>query len=231
VNWASFASESPAPSLTDLREDMEALKHNFLVCGFFKNRGYEDSDELTKHEIPKLPEGPYQKECAYDSGKLFDGPDSAKLKNPKALNKVGRFLEKEPFGLAVVTASTGMKGDTDKDRELTQGQSMVARNYLADHFRTDDTRIKTIGLGKALTGADRNRTEVFIYANGRRGPLNLRQHNADPASITQLSSQRQLDLSGNETKGTNLRVLSTLTNLTELDLGNNKLWMTPSMAI
>ena len=30
-----------------LQEDMEALKHNFLVRGFFKNRGYEDTAELT----------------------------------------------------------------------------------------------------------------------------------------------------------------------------------------
>ncbi len=28
---------------------MEALKHNFLLRGFFKKRGYEDSDELGKH--------------------------------------------------------------------------------------------------------------------------------------------------------------------------------------
>jgi len=38
---------------------MEALKHNILIRGFFKKRGYEDSEELTKHEIPKLPPGPF----------------------------------------------------------------------------------------------------------------------------------------------------------------------------
>jgi len=27
---------------------MEALKHNFFVRGYFKNRGYEDSNELVK---------------------------------------------------------------------------------------------------------------------------------------------------------------------------------------
>src|ERR1041385_4790099 len=37
------------------QENMEALKHNFLVRGFFKKRGYEDSADLTKHEIAQLP--------------------------------------------------------------------------------------------------------------------------------------------------------------------------------
>jgi phospholipid/cholesterol/gamma-HCH transport system substrate-binding protein len=158
--------QQASAGVTDLRENMEALKHNFLIRGFFKNRGYEDSTELTKHAISTLPEGPYQKEFVYDSGKLFDKPDSAKLKNEKMLNEAGAFLEREEFGLAVVVASTGMKGDTDKDRQLTEAQSMVVRNYLADHFRTNDTRIKTLGLGKSQTPDDRNRTEIVIYSNG-----------------------------------------------------------------
>ncbi|MGA8940390.1 MAG: hypothetical protein WB439_14600, partial [Acidobacteriaceae bacterium] len=31
--------------------DAEALKHNFLLRGFFKNRGYEDASELTQNEM------------------------------------------------------------------------------------------------------------------------------------------------------------------------------------
>jgi Leucine-rich repeat (LRR) protein/pimeloyl-ACP methyl ester carboxylesterase len=47
-------------------------------------------------------------------------------------------------------------------------------------------------------------------------------HDADLASIARFRSLRQLDLSGNEIEGTNLHVLSTLTNLIDLDLGNNQ---------
>ena len=32
--------------VTDFQENMEALKHNFLLRGYFKSRGYEDSAEL-----------------------------------------------------------------------------------------------------------------------------------------------------------------------------------------
>jgi outer membrane protein OmpA-like peptidoglycan-associated protein len=160
VNDKTIYKEASA-GVTALQEDMEALKHNFLVRGFFRNRGYEDSADVTKHEIAKLPEGPYMKTFVYDSKQLFDKPDSAKLKNTKALNEVGGFLEGRKFGLAIVAASTDMKGDTEKDRQLTEAQSMVVRKYLADNFRMDDTRIKTIGLGK--TSGENNQTEIIVY--------------------------------------------------------------------
>jgi phospholipid/cholesterol/gamma-HCH transport system substrate-binding protein len=158
--------EKASAGVASLQDNMEAFKHNFLVRGFFRKRGYEDSDELTKHQIAKLPAGPYMKAFVYDSKQIFDKPDSAKLKNQKALDKAGTFLEGEKFGLAVVAASTGMKGDSDKERQLTEAQSMVVRNYLAEHFRTDDTRIKTIGLGKSPSGGDSNKTEIIIYGEG-----------------------------------------------------------------
>ena len=43
--------------VTDFQENMEALKHNFFLRGFFKSRGYEDSAELVKNEIERLPQG------------------------------------------------------------------------------------------------------------------------------------------------------------------------------
>jgi hypothetical protein len=36
------------------QDDMEALKHNFLLRGLFKKRGYEDSDELAKHAVEEI---------------------------------------------------------------------------------------------------------------------------------------------------------------------------------
>src|SRR6202034_3958928 len=40
---------------TDFQENMEALKHSFFVRGYYKSRGYEDSAELAKNEIERLP--------------------------------------------------------------------------------------------------------------------------------------------------------------------------------
>jgi phospholipid/cholesterol/gamma-HCH transport system substrate-binding protein len=152
-----------AATVTSMHEDMEALKHNFLLKGFFNKRGYVDSDELKKHEIAKLPAGASQKTFTFDTKQMFDKPESAKLKGQKTLAEVGQYLQGRKFGQAVITAAASMKGDSDKDRLTTQAQAMVVRNYLVQNFKLDDTRIKTIGLGKTADGGDNGKIEVLIY--------------------------------------------------------------------
>jgi phospholipid/cholesterol/gamma-HCH transport system substrate-binding protein len=152
-----------AAGATALNEDAEALKHNFLLRGFFKKRGYEDADELTKHQISSLPAGPPQKTFDYDGLAVFDKPDTAKLKDKKALADAGQYLQSNKFGLAVVVVSIGMKGETDKDRVLTEARASAVRDFLAQNFRLDDTRIRTIGLGKTDGTGDAGKVEILVY--------------------------------------------------------------------
>lgn len=53
---AKNAVGSAQKGIADFSENMEALKHNFLLKGYFKDRGYEDSSELGKDEIEGLPQ-------------------------------------------------------------------------------------------------------------------------------------------------------------------------------
>jgi phospholipid/cholesterol/gamma-HCH transport system substrate-binding protein len=156
---------------TALQEDMEALKHNFLLRGFFNRRGYEDSADLTKHEIAQLPATSVSKDFTYEAAKLFDKPDTAKLKSAKALTEAGKFLEVNAFGLAVVSVYTDMKGDTEKNRLLTEARAMVVRDYLVQNFKLDDTRIKTLGQGKSPNAnAPGGGVEILIYPAGTNPP-------------------------------------------------------------
>jgi phospholipid/cholesterol/gamma-HCH transport system substrate-binding protein len=148
------------------KEDMEALKHNFLLRGFFKKRGYEDSSDLRKDEIEKVPTKPLVQKFTYEAKKIFEKTNTAKLTNQKALNDAGKFLETNPFGLVVVAASTDMKGDTEEDRTLTQARAMVVRDYLVQNFKLDDTRIKTIGLGKSSDASEPGKVEILVYPIG-----------------------------------------------------------------
>ncbi len=143
-------------------EDADALKQNFLLRGFFKQRGYEDPSELKKNKISQLPLQPNNKEFVYDAKDIFDKFDNAKLKNEKAFDEAGKFLEQNKFRLAVVAASAEI-GDTDKDRVLTQARANVVRDYLVQHFKFDDTRMKIIGLGKSPKAGETSKAEVLIY--------------------------------------------------------------------
>jgi phospholipid/cholesterol/gamma-HCH transport system substrate-binding protein len=146
------------------QENMEALRHNFFLRGFFSKRGYEDSSKLGQYDIAKLPQGTSLKKFDYDGGKIFADVDTAKLKGEKALAEAGQFLEANPFGMAVVVASSGMKGDAEEARTLTQARAMVVRDYLVNTFRMDDTRVRTMGLGKTgQAPSDAGRVEVIIY--------------------------------------------------------------------
>jgi phospholipid/cholesterol/gamma-HCH transport system substrate-binding protein len=151
---------------TGFKENMDALRHNFLLRGFFSKRAYDDPARLTADEVEKLPSGAPVRQFSFDAAKLFD-TDSAKLKQAKALDEAGRALESEPFGLAVIVARNTMKGDSDEVKTLTQARAMNVRDYLVGHFKMDDTRLKTRGAGKDPGAGDGDKVEILIYASGK----------------------------------------------------------------
>jgi phospholipid/cholesterol/gamma-HCH transport system substrate-binding protein len=172
---------------TDFQENMEALKHSFFVRGYFKNRGYEDSDELAKNEIERLPQSAPTKEFTYSTKQLFGKQDSAKLKNQKSLNAGGEFLANNKFGFAIVVASTGMEGDTQKDLVLTEARAMVVREYLVENFGFDDSQLKTLGMGKesnANSDAGWGKVQIFIYPPGSEVPPGKETHAVVPSKST-----------------------------------------------
>src|SRR5262249_45623484 len=158
--------QSVSAGARSFQENMEALKHNFFLRGFFKRRGYENAADLKKHEISQLPEQPVVKKFAYEAKEVFEKPDTAELKEGKALNDAGSYLESSQFGLAVIAAYTDMTGDTEKDRELTEARAMVVRDYLVQHFKLEDTRIKTMGRGKSPNASEGGTVEILVYPIG-----------------------------------------------------------------
>jgi phospholipid/cholesterol/gamma-HCH transport system substrate-binding protein len=176
--------------VTDFQENMEAMKHNFFLRGYFKTRGYEDSAELARNAIERLPQGTPIKEFTYPAKQLFDKHDSAKLKNQKSLNAGGEFLVNNQFGVAVVVVSAGMEGDTQKDLVLTEARAMVVREYLVEHFAFDDSQLKTLGMGKqadAISDASWGTVRILIYPAGTEIPPNKQT----PAGISSKTTSDQ----------------------------------------
>jgi outer membrane protein OmpA-like peptidoglycan-associated protein len=162
-----IADEARA-GIVAFRDNMEALQQNFFLRGFFERRGYSDSAELNQHAIPRIPARKPSKEFQFDAKEIFDKPDNAKLKDKKTLDEAGKFLENNPFGLAVIAASEA-KGDTEKLRVLTAARAKVVRDYLTENFKVDDKRIKTIGLGKDKT-SETSKLTILVYPPSGRSP-------------------------------------------------------------
>ena len=170
---ARLAAAAAQKGVTDFEDNMEALKHNFLLRGYFKNRGYEDSSDLGKDEIESVPEATTVKDFTFQAKDLFDKQDSAKLKGQKTLKAAGEFLAANDFGLAVVEVSTGNAGSSDTDLTLAQARAMVVRDYIVQHYGFDDTKLKTFALGKQTTDDSKGNwglIRVLIYPVGTPVP-------------------------------------------------------------
>jgi outer membrane protein OmpA-like peptidoglycan-associated protein len=186
--------------VTDFQENMEALKHNFLLSGYFKKRGYEDASDLAANRIGSLPQTAPMKVFTYTSKQLFDGHDSAKLLNQKSLNAGGAYLANNQFGFAVIEVSAGMEGDTQKDLEITEARAMVVRQYLVDNFGFDDSQLKTMGMGKRAAStpdAGEGSIQLLIFPAGTPLPADKPAPvktsslpaEAQPAQVTSAATQ------------------------------------------
>jgi phospholipid/cholesterol/gamma-HCH transport system substrate-binding protein len=176
--------------VTDFQENMEALKHNFLLRGYFNKRGYEDSADVEANEIGGLPLGTPVKAFTFTAKQLFDGRDSAKLKDQNALRAAGDFLAQNQFGVAVIVTSTGIEGDTQADLTLTEARAMVIREYLSGNFGFDNDLLKTLGMGKQTGSnldADWGSIQILIYPAGTAMPADK----PAPASNTSLTVAAQ----------------------------------------
>jgi phospholipid/cholesterol/gamma-HCH transport system substrate-binding protein len=165
-NQATAATAQAQAGAMAFDENMQALSNNFLLKGFFNRRGYENSADLTKYAISRLPPGSTIKTFVYAGDRIFNKMDTAKLKNKKELNEAGKFLEANSFGLAVVAAYSGMKGDSGKNKVLMQARTMVVREYLVQNFKLNDTRLVTIGMGESKDSGDSGKIEILIYPAG-----------------------------------------------------------------
>jgi outer membrane protein OmpA-like peptidoglycan-associated protein len=182
VDFADQAKSVTAEAKTGVEafdQNMTALQHNFLLNGFFKKRGYNEPGELTENSIAKLPAVPSAREFDYDAEKLFKQRDGAQLKNQKQIDEAGDFLQDKKFGLAVVASSVAT-GDTPQDHLLTEARAKAVRDYLVQNFKLDDTRLKTIGLGKSKQAGDSGNVRILVYATAP----------AAPASSNEVTSSR-----------------------------------------
>jgi len=111
--------------VTDFQENMEALKHNFLLSGYFKKRGTRFSRSRSQQNL-ESSRCAAVKTFTFTAKQLFDARDSA---NSRIRNRStpAKLPGSDQFGYAVVVVSSGMDGDSKKSLILTEARAMVIR--------------------------------------------------------------------------------------------------------
>lgn len=171
-NMNKTVAEAQA-GVESFHENMSALKKNWFLRGFFKDRGYYDASELTKYDVGNMPQQNAEKKFVYSSKDLFDEQKTGKIKEKNTLKDAGKFLEKNPFGLVVVTAYSAEPGEKEENLQVTQAQALVVRKYLIDNFKVDENRIKTKGFGQQLTkdkDIQPSHVEILVYNQSTAKP-------------------------------------------------------------
>lgn len=159
--------------VSDFKDNMDALKNNFLLRGYYQKRGFKNASDLVANEVEHLPSGAPAKTFAFPAKDIFSRRDSAKLKHEKSLNPGGEYLAANQFGVAVVSVSSGMAGDAQDEMVLTEARAAVVRDYLVKHFGFKDDHLKTLGKGKQSDEASEKgegNIQILVYPAGTEMP-------------------------------------------------------------
>jgi phospholipid/cholesterol/gamma-HCH transport system substrate-binding protein len=155
--------------VADFRDDMDALKHNFFLRGFFKKRGYFDTSDLTKYAVAKLPAQNPAKRFDFSGQELFGKQNSVKLAKDAELNQAGSFLSSNNFGVAVVVVHTDSQGSKDNNVALSEVRANAVRKYIAQKFKIDEGKLRTMGLSQSPQSGQANDVSILVYPSANGG--------------------------------------------------------------
>lgn len=106
------------------------------------------------------------------------------MKGQKRLKPAGEYLAGNEFGVAVIEVSTGSSGDAKKSMTLAEGRALVLRNYMVQHYGFDDSKLKTVSLGKqsgTQSKDDWGTIRILIYPEGTAVPADKKTDTAPSA--------------------------------------------------
>lgn len=153
-------------TLTDARsamsgfaENMDALRHNFLLRGFFNARGYYDLDQISPADYRAgalARDGRRATRVWLDSAQLFESsaPDDAPvlaLEGRRRLETaIAPYLDRISAGVLVVEGYAP-GGATEHQFIVSRARAVVVREFLVDRFHLDEraTGVMPLSAGSA----------------------------------------------------------------------------------
>ena len=136
----------------NLAAETEALKHNFLVRGFFRRRGYYDLTHLSpdKYRKDKLFINPEDNRVWIPASGLFektaDGKEVISLAGQRLLSTWLAGSGDAALGQPIVVE--GYSNVTDVADQLTYSRhrAILVRQYLYTHFQIDETNVGAVSM-------------------------------------------------------------------------------------
>jgi len=150
---------STEAAMTNLADATEALKHNFLLRGYFKRRGYFNLAELSPVDYRQgalAQEGRKALRIWVPASLLFEKttPGLAVLTaaaRERLDSAMGEFVQYREAGPLIVEGLA--QGPDEAERYLvSRTRATVVRNYLVSRFELDPTAVGVMALGGEPVG-------------------------------------------------------------------------------
>jgi phospholipid/cholesterol/gamma-HCH transport system substrate-binding protein len=135
-------------AVVQMNEVLTAAKSNFLLRGYFQDRGYFNATDIATNQFDEPVNGRIVQEYTFTAGELFGKDYSARLKRQDPLYAVGVYLMNQNYSLAAVRVYLSEVGGEAENLQLSQARAYVIREYLAKNFPLDEKKVKIKGYGE-----------------------------------------------------------------------------------
>jgi|SRR5579863_1654980 MlaD protein/OmpA family protein len=139
-------------AMTNLADDTEAAKHNFLLRGFFHNRGYYNLSELTpaEYKASKFVTSRSAKRVWLDGSELFSksgkGPEVLSTKGREELDRaMSSFVTSLPNSPIMIEGYSD-QGSRDQQFRDSKQRAAAVQEYLEARFQLNPKLVGAIPL-------------------------------------------------------------------------------------
>jgi phospholipid/cholesterol/gamma-HCH transport system substrate-binding protein len=138
-------------STANLAEDTEALKHNFLLRGFFKKRGYYNLEELTRNDY--LSAKPLQKNMIRKwlraAGVFEDTRDGTEQLSPTGQQEIDRTVAPVFDALPnhpIIVEGYSLEGSPSQQFVTSRIRAQLVRRYLETHYHLNHRNLGIVAM-------------------------------------------------------------------------------------
>ena len=155
--------EGARTAMLGFAENMEALKHNFLVRGFFKDRGFFNLEEISPEAYRNgalTKSGALRTVRVWLSSPVLFEPDPEHHESQRLTadgkgrldSAMGGFIDRLPGGVLMVEGYA-QEGTRDALYVRSRASASSVRDYLIDRFHLNPQATGVMPLGKESAGS------------------------------------------------------------------------------